>query len=376
MVKLACWRCRNKSKYMGVALDGVQRFDLHRAEFAHLAEVVAPEVDEHIVLGKLLFVVQEAFFERLVLFLRFAARTGAGEGKGVQHAVFQFDERFGRGARDLDVRAGEVEHIRRGIDRAQHAVGVEQTSLKRGAQAVGEHDLENVALADVVLGGLDHRAELLFGKERRDFAEEPSEGLLLFFAGFEKGDELLQLEPGLVVADLDVAERHVDDEHDLLPHVVESDDLIEQHQIDVLEAVLVLLAAADARLAVFEIVVGEAAHKPAGEGGEVVEAGTFIAGQQLAQILGRVVRADGEAAGLQFAVDAGDLELWVKAEKGVASPAVVCLRGFEHIAVGGHIFKDAHRLDGSDEVGEDLAAQRQHVVLLRRGEVLHGFERW
>ena len=57
---------------MGVALDGVQLFDLHRAEFADLAEVVAPEVDEHIVLGKLLFVVQQALFKRLVLLVRFA----------------------------------------------------------------------------------------------------------------------------------------------------------------------------------------------------------------------------------------------------------------------------------------------------------------
>lgn len=50
-------------------------------EFADLAEVVAPEVDEHIVLGKLLFVVQQALFKRLVLLVRFAARTGPREGK-------------------------------------------------------------------------------------------------------------------------------------------------------------------------------------------------------------------------------------------------------------------------------------------------------
>lgn len=78
---------------------------------------------------------------------------------------------------------------------------------------------------------------------------------LLLFAGFEERDELLKLKLCLVVADLDVAERHVDDEHDLLPHMIEGDDLVKEHQIDILEAVLVLLATADARLAVFEIIV-------------------------------------------------------------------------------------------------------------------------
>ena len=88
----------------------------------------------------------------------------------MQHAVFELDERFGRRARDLNVGAGKVEHVRRGIDGAQHAVGVKQAPLERCAQAVREYDLKDIALADVVLGGPDHRAELLFGEERRDFA--------------------------------------------------------------------------------------------------------------------------------------------------------------------------------------------------------------
>lgn len=100
---------------------------------------------------------------------------------------------------------------------------------------------------------------------------------LLLFAGFEERDELLKLKLCLVVADLDVAERHVDDEHNLLPHMIEGDDLVKEHQIDILEVVLVLLAAADARLAVFEMIVRKIPHEPAGEGGEVVGAGASVA---------------------------------------------------------------------------------------------------
>jgi hypothetical protein len=31
---------------------------------------------------------------------------------------------------------------------------------------------------------------------------------------------------------------------------------------------------------------------------------------------------------------------------------------------------------GGDEAGKNFAAQREHVVLLRRGDVFDGFERW
>ena len=59
--------------------------------------------------------------------------------------------------------------------------------------------------------------------------------------------------------------------------MIEGDDLVKEHQIDILEAVLVLLAAADARLAVFEIIVRKIPYESAGEGGEVVEAGASVA---------------------------------------------------------------------------------------------------
>ena len=69
----------------------MQLFDRYSAEFADLAQVVAPEIDQHIMLGELLFVTQQLRFQRLVLLFCFSSGSGAGEGKGMEHTVLQLD---------------------------------------------------------------------------------------------------------------------------------------------------------------------------------------------------------------------------------------------------------------------------------------------
>ena len=135
-------------------------------------------------LGKLLLIREKLRLECPVLLLRPAARTGSRKREGVAHAVLKLDERLGRSARDLDVGTREVEHIRRRVDRAQHAIDVEQTALKRSAQAVGEDDLKDVTLKNMMLGGLDHLAVARPVKERRDLTEKPAALLLAFLARF------------------------------------------------------------------------------------------------------------------------------------------------------------------------------------------------
>ena len=65
-----------------------------RAEAADLAQVVAPQVHQHVVLGQLLFVGKKLLFKRLVLLVGFAPRPRARQREGVQHAVLQLDQRF------------------------------------------------------------------------------------------------------------------------------------------------------------------------------------------------------------------------------------------------------------------------------------------
>ena len=288
----------------------------------------------------------------------------------MENAVFELDEGFGRSSRDLDVGAREVEHIRRRIDRAQHPVGVEQAALKRSAEAVGEHDLEYIALADVVLCAFDHCAVLFLVKQRSDLAFELTALFGCLFAVFEQAGELLQVGGCFVVAVFTVLDPHVDDKNYFLTDVVKGDNLVKKHKVNVLERLVVLDLALYAGFAVAEVIVGEVAYQAACERRKIIEPRAFVFREQTAQIVRRVVGAHLGIACLHLAVDAGDLHFGVKAEEGVATPAVVCLRGFEHVAVRGNRFEYLHRLDRGCEVREQLAAERQNIVIALCGDFL------
>ena len=146
---------------VGEALDALVMLHLDCSEAAYPAQIVAPEVNQHIMLGKLLFVGEELRFKLCILLVGLSSGACSRQREGVQHAVFELDQRFGRGSRYLHIRAREVEHIRRGVCSSQYAVGVQQAPLVLGAEAVGEDYLEDVSLGDVPLRPLYHRAELL-----------------------------------------------------------------------------------------------------------------------------------------------------------------------------------------------------------------------
>ena len=166
----------------------------------------------------------------------------------MQHAVLQLDERFRRGARDLHIRTGKIEHIGRGIDRPQHAVGIEQRAGERCAETIGKHDLEDIALVDIVLCLFDHFAVGLFAEERCQFAGHAAFGLCGFLAVLHELCHLCKPAQRLVIFGFRFIEPHIRNEDQLLPEVIERDDLIEQHQIEILEMCVVFLCGADARL--------------------------------------------------------------------------------------------------------------------------------
>ena len=80
--------------HVGEALDGVQLFHPDRPEAADLAEVVASEVHQHIVLSQLLAVGEQLRLQGPVLLGGLSPRPGAREREGVQHAVLQLDQRL------------------------------------------------------------------------------------------------------------------------------------------------------------------------------------------------------------------------------------------------------------------------------------------
>ena len=182
--------------------------------------------------------------------------------------------------------------------------------------------------------------------------------------------QLVQLQHRLVVAHFHVIQGHIDDKDDLLTGVVEGDDLIKEHQVHVLERLAVLHRALHGRLAVGQVVVGEVAHQTAGEGGQVVETGAFVVRQDLAEVVRRVVGVDLEVPRPQLAVDALHLQLGVDPQKGVPPPLLVGQSGLQQVAVGGDVFQDFHGLDGGGEIGQQLTADRQDVILPGGGNAL------
>ena len=88
---------------MRVALHGEQFFGLHRAVVADAAEIVAPQIDEHDVLGALLLAGEHFAFEALVFGFVLAAPTRSRNGPVEDVAALHLDEHFRRAADDGDV---------------------------------------------------------------------------------------------------------------------------------------------------------------------------------------------------------------------------------------------------------------------------------
>ena len=79
-----------------------------------------------------------------------------------------------------------------------------------------------------------------------------------------------------MIIDLQIIGLDIQDQDQLLSVVVKSDDLVEQHQVHILEAFLVLRIQSQGRFAVFDIVIGKISHKTSGKGRQPRKLGTFI----------------------------------------------------------------------------------------------------
>ena len=138
---------------------------------------------------------------------------------------------------------------------------------------------------------------------------------------------------GLIIARLWIREWHIDDQDDLLPKVIKSNDLVKKHQIHILKRFGIQCVPPDRRFAVFEVVIREIPDKTAGKGGKMGKAWTFVLTKNLAEVIGRMVGFQGDISDVHLAVKTTDLQLWVKAQKGVASPSFIFGDGFQKIAV-------------------------------------------
>ena len=147
---------------MAVPLDLHVLRDPHRARPGDPPEVVAPEVDEHHVLGPLLRVGLELLGEELVLPRVGAARARAGDRVRRHPLALDLEEELGAGADDLERRRPDEEEVRARVHLAQRAVEadpVERAAVGARGQgdrlAPGEDDLDRLAGRDRVLRAAD-----------------------------------------------------------------------------------------------------------------------------------------------------------------------------------------------------------------------------
>ncbi len=327
-------------------------------------------------LCQLLFVGQEVLFEGEVLFFRRAPRAGPGERERMKDAILQFDERLRRGAGHFDIRPREVEHIGRRVQCPQDAVGVQKASFEGRFEPVRQDHLKDVAFVNILLRGPHHVAVTVLVEQGTYIAKESAARFLFLFAVLQKVCQLLQFEFCLVVPGFRVIERHVADEDDLLAEVVECDDFVKQHEVDIFELFAVLHVHANLRFTVAEEVVGEVADEAAGEGRQVVEGRALVVGEDLPDVRRRVLRAHVDVPDLHVAAAAGDFQFRVEPEERVPAPLRPVLHGLEQIAVARDVLEFLHDFDGRAEVRQDLAAHRQDFVTALSGDVLHLVEGW
>ena len=108
--------------------------------------------------------------------------------------------------------------------------------------------------------------------------------------------------------------------------MVKGDHIVEQHQVEIPEAFRVLRVEAEARLRIFQIVIGKIAYQSAGEGGKPFDARTPPRGEDPAEGVLRPLRLRLPAVNPHHAVAAGDFHARIIAEESVASPVLLVLR--------------------------------------------------
>ena len=79
---------------MGEAEDIQIFLHFHGADTADFAQVVPPQVYQHIMLGQFFVIGKQFFLQGLVFCFGSASRPCACQGVGVENAVFQFTQGF------------------------------------------------------------------------------------------------------------------------------------------------------------------------------------------------------------------------------------------------------------------------------------------
>ena len=135
-----------------------QLFDAHASDTADAADVVAPEIDQHGVLGAFFWIGAHLRFQPQVLVVRRASPPRAGDRPQRHLAGSDLDEKLRRGPEQLTAAEPQIEMVRRRAGCPERAVEGKPVAVGQ-LEALAEDDLEDVARADVLQraphGGLE-----------------------------------------------------------------------------------------------------------------------------------------------------------------------------------------------------------------------------
>ena len=138
----------------------------HGADPGHPAHIVAPQIQQHEVLGQFLFVGQQISLMRAVLFGRGATGAGPGDGADRDLVIKDADQNFGAGTDHLKPAEIEIEHEGRRVGAPQTAVQRKGRLAERLGPALRRDDLKDITCADIFLR-LFNNLVIAFSREIR-----------------------------------------------------------------------------------------------------------------------------------------------------------------------------------------------------------------
>ena len=350
---------------MRVAFDGHQVGDLYGPHLGHPAQVVAPQVHQHHVLGPLFLAGAQLGLHPLVVLGVASAAASAGDGTVAQLAPCDGHQDFGRGAQHGELGQPQEVHVGRRIDRAQHAIDIEWVRRHRRLEALRHLHLVDVSRQDVRLGPLYRGKELLAGS-MPDRIQGPAwwrrpQRTELHRLGEARLQGVQPLGSG-PVGGLERTGTHVGDQLQAMLHVVETDQRVadQEHPVGYPQGVRVRKRDA---LQVAGGFVTEVANRAAAEAGQAVgRLGPKTGQVSLQRIQGIAPRQNlgarfvGEPRG---AIPDRDDGHRVRRHEGVAAQPLPSLHALQQIgrSVRGQRRKRGHRGQG---VGQRLAEDGDH----------------
>ena len=119
---------------VGIALNRHERLDLDTARRGGAPEVVPSEIDQHQMLGFLLFVAEQFIRKCHILRRSLSAFPGSRDRAQRRTPVFQFDHRFRRGPYESQLVRLQEKGVGRGIDEPQRTVKLKRRRTCRSGK--------------------------------------------------------------------------------------------------------------------------------------------------------------------------------------------------------------------------------------------------